>query len=376
MQKKHNNKSWFSICPKRHIGALFFAFSIMAFYILRDVDGFAQIFTNKITFPILRGLGTFCNVFAFSVSSVLIIAFAAAVFIYIIITICKLFQKTEKLKTAYKACVTLITLVLFIFSGYCALWGICYYAPSFKERSAIATAPIMTEQLASVTEYFASLANQYGENVKRNSRGIFSEDKDELFEKSPQIYSKIAEIFPFLDGPELTAKKFVPSKLLSYMGFTGFIFAFTGETNLNTDSPSSHLPFVIAHEIAHQRTVAAEDEANFVAILACILSQDDAYCYSASITAYTYLSNALYKADPEALSKISATLSDGVKNDISNNRTYWAKYDSPISNASQSIYSGFLQSNGQALGMRSYGACVDLLVAYYLPQLLLGGQAS
>jgi len=234
----------------------------------------------------------------------------------------------------------------------------------------------MTEQLAEVTRYFASLANYYGETVERNDHDIFSEDVDELFSKSPHIFDNISAVFPFLDGPNLTAKKFFPSQLLSYMGFTGFIFPFTGEANLNYKSTASHLPVVIAHEIAHQRGVAAEDEANFVAILACMLSEDDAFCYSACILAYTYLGNALCKVDMETWNEISATLSDGVKNDISNNRSYWAKYDSAITTASQTIYSGFLQSNGQALGMRSYDACVDLLVAYYLPYALLGGHTS
>jgi hypothetical protein len=34
---------------------------------------------------------------------------------------------------------------------------------------------------------------------------------------------------------------------------------------------------------------------------------------------------------------------------------------------SNSAYESFLQGNGQTLGLKSYGACVDLLVNYYYP---------
>ena len=33
--------------------------------------------------------------------------------------------------------------------------------------------------------------------------------------------------------------------------------------------------------------------------------------------------------------------------------------------ASNTVYEGFLQSYDQELGLKSYGACVDLLVNYY-----------
>ena len=33
----------------------------------------------------------------------------------------------------------------------------------------------------------------------------------------------------------------------------------------------------------------------------------------------------------------------------------------------EKVYTAFLQGYGQTLGMRSYGACVDLLVEEFLP---------
>ena len=155
------------------------------------------------------------------------------------------------------------------------------------------------------------------------------------------------------------------SKIMSYLDFTGFFFPFTGEANINTDSPACFIPSTIAHELAHQRGVAAEDEANFVAVLACLENGDPVYCYSACLLAYTHLGNALYSADYDAWYAVYSSLSDGVRNDLAANNAYWAGFKTPVSGISNSVYTGFLHSYGQTLGLRSYGACVDLLVAYY-----------
>ena len=37
------------------------------------------------------------------------------------------------------------------------------------------------------------------------------------------------------------------------------------------------------------------------------------------------------------------------------------------------MYDAYLKSNGQEMGMASYGACVDLLVEYFLPAARAGG---
>ncbi len=152
---------------------------------------------------------------------------------------------------------------------------------------------------------------------------------------------------------------------MSRIEFTGFFFPFTGEANLNMDSPAFLLPSTVAHELAHQRGVAKEQEANFVAVLACMENGDPDYVYSAALLAYTHLSNALYSADPEAWQRVYSTLSTPVLQDLKENRDYWRGFRTPVQAVSNTVYEGFLQSYDQQLGLKSYGACVDLLVNYY-----------
>ena len=58
-------------------------------------------------------------------------------------------------------------------------------------------------------------------------------------------------------------------------------------------------------------------------------------------------------------------LSAGVLADIADNNAYWQRRKTVVSKTSDAVYTGFLHSYGQTLGMQTYGACVDLLVAYY-----------
>ena len=155
------------------------------------------------------------------------------------------------------------------------------------------------------------------------------------------------------------------SKILSAMGFTGYYAGFTGESVLNVDSPAAYLPCTIAHELAHQRGIASEQECNFIAILASTQSGNPVYAYSGYLTGYVHLSNALYRADREAWQGLRSQLDEGVLADIQNNSAYWNQWESPIDTVSNAIYDTMLKSYGQSDGIQSYGTVVDLLVAYY-----------
>ena len=53
-------------------------------------------------------------------------------------------------------------------------------------------------------------------------------------------------------------------------------------------------------------------------------------------------------------------------NDWNANNAYWAQYQKKVvANTMQGVYENFLYSYDQDLGMRSYGACVDLLAEKY-----------
>ena len=69
--------------------------------------------------------------------------------------------------------------------------------------------------------------------------------------------------------------------------------------------------------------------------------------------------------DYDAWYMVYSGLDERVKLDFAANRAYWAQFETPVQTVSTTVYENFLQSYDQHLGMKSYGACVDLLVNYY-----------
>jgi hypothetical protein len=157
------------------------------------------------------------------------------------------------------------------------------------------------------------------------------------------------------------------SRAFSRLGFTGFYFAFTGESNINTHSPACLIPSTIAHELAHQLGVFAEEEANFAGIAACVTSGIPMYEYSGALSALMYLSSALRSADAELWASVSGGLCDEVRRDWSDNSAYWEsmRTDTGVGVIANAVYDRYLKANGQPLGVKSYGACVDLLVEWH-----------
>ena len=73
--------------------------------------------------------------------------------------------------------------------------------------------------------------------------------------------------------------------------------------------------------------MAAEQEANFVAIRASTTCGDAAYEYSGWLMGYLYLSNAWHSADPQAASENCRTLCDAARTDLADNNAYWGKWE-------------------------------------------------
>ena len=240
-----------------------------------------------------------------------------------------------------------------------------YYADGFQEKSGIYARPVTTEDLDRVTTRFVSLLQETADQVERDAGGVFAVDRDGIFAASTRVYTNISREFPFLARTDRVPKKMVFSRLFSAMNFTGFYSPYTGESSLNVDSPACLLPANIAHELAHQRGIASEQECNFLAIAASLACGDPVYRYSGALMGYIHLGNALYRADRERWEKLRSELPKEVLADLRYHSAYWSQFEGLTATVSKSIYDTALRSYGQSDGIQSYGTVVDLLIAYY-----------
>lgn len=258
------------------------------------------------------------------------------------------------------------TFVLWIYLLVCAFWGTQYYGATFAQQAGMKAPPMTMDQLEAVTATFTARVNETAA-VPRDENGLFAVEPGAILDASDGIYDAITAEYPFLAGPQRRPKPAFHSRLMSAFGFTGYLCPLFGESTLNVDSPAVFLPVTIAHEFAHQRGVAAEQEANFCGIYAAVTCGDPVYAYSGWLYGYLHLYNALYSADPQRAAGVMATLCDGARRDLAANNAYWTAWQGPAEQVGTAVYEGFLQSYDQDLGMRSYGACVGLLVEKYLP---------
>lgn len=267
----------------------------------------------------------------------------------------------------------LAALWLWLGAGLCWLWNCAYGAAGFSARSGLEGKPVAKEDLITVTRFFAERCAELSDQVARDEEGHFTEKLTDMLQRGPAVYDNVIQIFPCLEGPGRRAKPLVCSRIQSYMGFTGVYSPYTGECNINADAPACLIPATIGHEMAHQRMIANETEANFVGVAACITSDDVLFQYSGYLMGLIHLCNALHGVDQDAWWEISgATFTPELSTDWNDNNAYWNALKSPVEEAATSAYDGFLKDNHQELGMASYGACVDLLVAFVLPQIQSG----
>ena len=353
------------------------------YYALRCVTIVMDWASVYISAPVRGFLGLLSSVYPLSVMEILCAVVVIWLIYYIVKTIMVISRRRGKLKILIRRILPVIVAAVYIWGLFCWLWNSGYYTSGFAKKNGFTGGGVTSEDLTSVARLFADKANEFSLYVKRNDFGHYIEDRSEILAESTDIYQNIAFEFPSLSGRSFAPKPMIFSWLMSRTGYTGIYFALTGEANVNNNMPAFLLPATAAHELAHQHGVFAEDEANFVGIATCIKSGNTVYEYAGYLSGLMYLMNALIFADYEAWIDIGGSLYDEVLLDWQDNNVYWQaqkKVDTGIafidriltsvtetvSDTVDNVYDGFLKSQNQELGLRSYGACVDLLVEYFI----------
>ena len=103
-----------------------------------------------------------------------------------------------------------------------------------------------------------------------------------------------------------------------------------------------------------------------VFVLACVESGNPEYAYSGWLFGFIHLVNALYKADTQAYYEVASLAPPAAWADIQENNDYWARFETKEAEVTEKVYDSMLKSYGQPLGVQSYGAVADLLIAWYL----------
>ena len=341
---------------------------IVLYYILSDRKQVMDWVLTNISLPYravaahVTSIGPFQY---FSLAEVLLTLFALLILYFIGKIIFAFIRHTNRLLNLGRRLCIIIVIALYIVAANFWIWDVGYRSTDFREKTGLSSNGITVSQLADVTEIFADKANELSTKVKRDANRHFNEDTKTYFALEKNLYTSIEKEFPELSGETFPFKEMFYSKLMSASGFSGVYIALTGEVNINVDSPACLIPSTIAHEMAHQRGVNSEDEANFCAIAACITSNIPVYEYSGYLLGLTYLTDNLNKADPNAFRQIISKFNADVIQDWNDIGDYSINNETPATQTVTAVYDGYLKSNGIASGVNSYGACVDMLISWF-----------
>ena len=250
--------------------------------------------------------------------------------------------------------------------AFVALWGLNHYDVGAAEKLGLSVREYSVQELTDATRFYADQLNALAGSVARGADGCAAlDDFAALAARAGDGYTALGERYTLFSGGTARVKKLAAWPLYSRFGTTGIYVCLTAEASVNPDTYVAWLPFTMCHEQAHGKGVAAEDEANFCAYLACMESTDAQFRYSGALAAFVYCSNALNKADAAAAADIWAGLDAGALADLRAANAHYAQYEGKVQDAAQSVNDAYLKAFSEEAGVQSYGEAADLLIAWY-----------
>lgn len=261
-----------------------------------------------------------------------------------------------------------------LYAIYSVLWGYQHYRPPLAAHLAFAPIDELdTDRLARICGALVDTTNERFLLVHGGSDpGVLTElptDLNALDAALDAGWLQVAREFALPAGAALSygpVKRPFASIVFSKLGISGIFFPFTAEANVNRALPAIDMPHTMAHEKAHQRGFAREDDANFLGYLAADRSGDALARYSAALFAQRQLLRALVRQDNGRATELIARRHPGVQRDIAGERAFWSQHEGPITRASGAVNNAYLKASGVAQGTRSYEMSVRYLLGYFL----------
>jgi hypothetical protein len=257
-----------------------------------------------------------------------------------------------------------LKLVLGVYIVFNVFWGLNYNRLGVASQLGLDVKPYSQSDLFDVTQLLQQRLNFYAAKEDTVAR-LRLTGLTLLKREGIKNYKAVAQEFPFLHYKTASIKKSMFSAIAHLFGFTGYFNPFTGEAQMNSEEPVFLKPFVVNHEMAHQLGYAKENEASFVAYLACKRSANSAFRYSVYYELYY---NALYEfrmmGDTASQRVLGTSLHPRVKRDKRQEIQYRLGKKNKISPYVTDFYDGYLKLNNQPKGLATYNEVIAWLIAY------------
>ncbi len=309
-------------------------------------EKFSDFFNENISFFVRSFLANITNAIPFSLAELAILLIPIWVVIITRIITHRFGDSTWEL---FSGAVCVCSALAIVFTTFTLGFAPAYRGSTLDKKLGLERCDVSAIELYNTALELSTHVNRESEKISYDADGfsIMPYSYAEMSDKLIDAYADTCERYTFIKHLDSNLKPVMLSEAMSYTHITGVYTFFTGEANINVAFPDYTIPFTGAHELSHQRGIARENEANFMAFLVCIRS-DDAYIrYSAYLNLYEYVSSALYRADSELYFAARSGLSPKVQGEMTAYSEFYDKYrDSAASSVSETVNDTFLKLHG------------------------------
>lgn len=383
---RERRKFWRTVVAAAVCGGLALV-SVGVYLLCRYVfpsDKISEIYTDKLFYYISWPIKKVIAYFPFSVAEIALYASIAAILFWFINMLvgtvragrrCYIRKKQNVPIEGFSLLQPLVQLVLRLSSFICVIvsafvlfGGINYTSLTFSEKAGYELEEADVDQLSQLCRLLSARAAAARLTLALEADGTINENYADynpfrLIDDALDAYQNLPEEYAYLKRDYPRAKLAVSSPVMSNIHITGIYPYIIPEAVVNAQTPIMSLPHTICHEMAHQRGFAREDEANYIAYLACIHSDNPLFVYSGYYTAFTYAMDQLYLYDQKSWQEISSATSSGIWLDNLEESNFWQQYQTVSSEFTGSVNDTYLTVMDVDDGVHSYGRMIDLILA-------------
>lgn len=340
----------------------------LMYFLLPLFPDFTEYVCSRGLFKIVTiPVGFISSLIPFSLTELLVVL-AVPLFIFVVVLlIIKLKKSKSRKRTLLKAGKIAVGTVSIAALMYMICHGANFYRYPIEQLMELDTSQKTAEDLYSACIRLAQGAAQVREElgISDEEPFVFSSSDFEELTRTNSGYKVLEKEYSFLWTSVYRQKPVMLSELWAYTGIAGMYFPFFVESNINIAQPDFSIPFTAAHESAHARGIALENECNFLAFLSCINSEYAEFRYSGYMEAFIYCSNDLLSYDEELWLKSREYCTAGMLLDFTELNSYIDDHKGEVREVSSEINNAFISSQGVSEGVLSYNRVTELILAYY-----------
>lgn len=346
------------------ISAIVFTIEFIVLVICVFSESFAELYCRTLSWLVRFCMSFVFGLVSFSVSELIVVLLIPAV-LGVIAAYVVLAVKKSKYKRALLN--VFVSVILISGSVFINNFAVCYFRKPIEKNMGFEKKSLSTAELEASADKVLSLLNEscYGIEFSDSGASVNPYTWAKTSKLIDRGYNTLFKEYDFLLPIYAIPKKIVLSPAMTYTHISGIYFPFTSEANVNTNYPDYVVVFAMAHEKAHQRGIAGEDEANFIAALSLMASDDEYLRYAALANMYNYYLDAMFKNEKGMFEKFVGKTPKPVLDEYIAYSLFFKKYrDSNAAKVAESVNDVYIKSMGDSDGIKSYGKVVELFSGY------------